>query len=185
MANPATSLNTVSLTLHATVPAARHTQLLHILAGLCGHPPVAILERHLVFRTAAEPPRRIAADEGGGTQDIVDREKARRKAEREAREGAKWRGYVRYVVEEEEEVELSRFGVDGAAGPITAMDVDDSNGVGKVNEAKMTKWTRRFWDSPDPNLRSVTARKSEVMDVSDHVHNAGEAVKTAEEQGFR
>ena len=163
------SLHTLQLTLHATVPSSRHAQLLHILAGIAGHPPVPVLERHLIFRPTATAARSIAADEGGGTQNVVDREKARRRAEREAREKSKSAGIVRYV----EEVKGLDFE--------NSVDGEDESG----STTKETRWSYRFYDVPDPNTRTVTMRKSEKADVGADVVNLEGVVKEAESKGLR
>ena len=162
------TLHTLTLLLYATVPSSRQTQLLHILSGLCSHLPVPIRERHLLFHPVTQAARTIAADEGGGTQNVVDKEKARRRAEREARERGKGKGVVRYVEE---------VGTEEGDGEDMAMDA--------LEEAGKTKWSMRWYDTPDPNVKGVTARKSENTDASGEVTQTSEAVQAAEKIGLR
>ena len=169
-------LTTLSLSLHTAVPSSRHMQLLHILTGVCANPPVPIAERHLVFCTAAEPARAIAADEGGASQNVVDVGKAKRRAEREARQGSMNRGFIRYV----EELDLTQ-------ARMSAGREHEGDGEGKVTGDKLlhSTWNRRFYDTPDPTVRAMVSRKSEILDVSDSVHNVAEAVKAAGDEGYR
>lgn len=58
------------LLLHTTVPSARHHQVLSILAGIAAMQPVAIHEKHLVFKPLQQPagPGRPDPSQGTGSQ---------------------------------------------------------------------------------------------------------------------
>ena len=176
MSAAATSLHTHSVLLNATIPAHRHDQVSHILTGLCGHPPMPLVERHMLFRPATEAKRAIAADEGGGTQNVVDREKLRRRAERVARERGGRKGVVRYVEEVDEEAKKK---------DTTESNMELDGQEEEKKEGTKNKWTWRFYDTPDPNVKTVTARKSESLGVSNAVENADDALKRAADEGYR
>ena len=60
-----------TLTLTASLPSARHTQLLNILSGVCGMPPQPLCERHMLFRPARRMAQVDAKDAVGGSQDVM------------------------------------------------------------------------------------------------------------------
>ncbi|KAL9080949.1 MAG: hypothetical protein Q9159_007469 [Coniocarpon cinnabarinum] len=164
------SSQSLTLSLFGTVIPSRRLELLHILSGVCGHLPVPITERHLVFRPAKSGARTIAADQGGASQTVLDRDKQKRRVGREAQEKAPDRGVLRYV----EEVESQ------ASHQHEELDVTNVSDL----TSQYSRWSLRFYDVPDPIVRTVTARKSNHIDLTQDVKGADDAMKSAETRGL-
>lgn len=171
--------------LHGQAASSRHTQLLHVLAGISAMSPMPIFERHLVFRPTVIPTRQAA--QVGGSQAIQDAAKAARQAQAASTD-------VYYV----KLVEVLGIQIDSANVEPEQQDMDMN---GEHDEASMkvedesskmvnsdskpaeigstSRWQMVFHDVPEPGARPVTARMTTITPLEE-----GNAIDFMEGLGY-
>jgi len=175
--------------LHGQVASSRHTQLVHVLAGISAMPPVPVFERHLVFKPTVMPTKQAA--QVGGSQAIQD---AAKLAARQAQAASTDVYYVKLVevlepqngsvtvVSEQQDLDmLEEQGED-------LMKVEDdssgiangySNGLKAVETRPISGWYMIFHDVPESGARPVTARMTTRTKLED-----GDAIGFMEGLGY-
>lgn len=171
------------LTLHASVPASRHTQILHILTGVAGHAPNTVTERHSLFRPQAVAIKRVAADEGGGRQDADYFAKLKRRAAEAAKEGAGEKGGQGWVMRAVETLNdegsqrqgnetggESMEGVESIEARLADAEREEdaearSHTDGLASEQQTRAWSWRHYAVPDPNTKAITLRATTQTSV--------------------
>jgi mediator of RNA polymerase II transcription subunit 18 len=133
------------LLLFGQIPAARHEQMLNILAGLSAMQPQRVLERHVLFKPTRHP--QPTGAQRGGTQGVqTGAPKQVQQANRNANSDVFMVHLVKTVGEEE-------FGKS-----VEGMDVDHwSEDEGK--------WELRFKDTPQPGKRPTILRGAENTEI--------------------
>jgi len=174
--------------LHGQVASSRHTQLLHVLAGIAAMPPVPVSERHLVFRPTVIPTRQAA--QVGGSQAIQDTAKLAKQAQTASTDVY----YVKLV-----EVLEAQKGTENVESEQQDMDMngthdedrmkveDESNGMlnGNSSSSKLaetsstSRWQMVFHDVPEPGARPVTARMITITQLEE-----GDAIDFMEGIGY-
>jgi len=175
--------------LHGQVASSRHTQLLHVLAGISAMPPVVVFERHLVFKPTVIPTRHAA--QVGGSQAVQD---AAKLAARQAQSASTDVYYVKLIEvleaqkqsvkiqPEQQDLDMQKH------QEKNSMEVEDvSRGMGNGNgngamateETSISRWQMVFHDVPEPGARPVTARMTTITQFDD-----GDAIGFMEGLGY-
>jgi mediator of RNA polymerase II transcription subunit 18, fungi type len=150
------------LLLYGQLPAARHEQLMNVLAGLTAMQPHRVTERHVLFQPTHGPVQ--AQVQKGGTQGLYN------KKPKQAPQGQQSRDlnytHLVKVLDEDEFAKGSN-----------AMDVD-----GHVTEDDEEKrfWQWQFRNLPEGGKRSATFRMAEDIDIT-----AGDPQAYMEGLGYR
>ncbi|MBE7181452.1 MAG: hypothetical protein INR71_09635 [Terriglobus roseus] len=145
------------LLLFGQVPAARHEQVLKILAGATAMQPQAVLERHAVYRPAQAP--RAAVQQVGGSQDIQQQ-----KTQKQRQSQSTELFYLQLVQD------LYRDAAAPANGELDAQWTDRDG-----------SWSMQYHDVPLPGQKSVLQRQISRIDVvegSPHQFMASQGYKS-------
>jgi mediator of RNA polymerase II transcription subunit 18 len=146
------------LLLYGQVPAARHDQVLKILAGVAAMQPRRVLERRIVYRPEREPEEPGSNLRRGGTQAVAVKQNKAQQAT------APTTLYFTYLVQKLADAD---FGVqNGSQGKTLSADVDFEGG-------EEPAWSVRFEDIPDTGDRGVSIRFSNSTDLLEgdpHAH---------------
>lgn len=141
------------LSLFGQVTAARHEQVLKVLAGVAAMAPRSLSERHLIFKPTKAPSRRPV--QVGGSQGI--------QVEKTARQ-IQNSGEVYYL----QLIEI--LGDDDAYSSTTQHAAKEHSDVRSGNQDKIpvkSKWSIRFYDLPEAGKRPVTTRMMSSTNVID------------------
>lgn len=149
------------LLLCGQIPAARHSQLLHILAGLTAMQPHRIVERHAVYKPTR--PRIQFAAQVGGSQALQSTQKQALQ-----KQLSKDMFFVTLVQKIEDVDNL-------ANGDVKEKGIIRNEGEGseEQRDASHRTWSIRLTDVPEPAKRPVTMRFESVTDVLEgdvHTH---------------
>lgn len=142
------------LLLFGQIPAARHEQLLNILAGLSAMQPQRVLERHVLFRPSTIPTATGPAR--GGSQGVAAQKQSQQAASRNANTDVFYVNLVKAVGEEE-------FG--------KSMDVEGGERVGI--------WKLRLQETPVPGKRATIMRFANETPIT-----SGDAQAYVENLGY-
>jgi mediator of RNA polymerase II transcription subunit 18 len=136
------------LLLYGQVPAARHDQVLKILAGVAAMQPRRVLERHIVYRPTREPEEPGAhLSRRGGTQNIIKQVK---------QTGAKDLYYNQLV----QKLSDADLGVAHGTQQPRAKALSAA-----VKPGEEPRWSLEFKDIPDTGDRGVSIRASTSTDL--------------------
>lgn len=138
------------LLLFGQIPAARHGQLLNVMAGLAAMQPERIVERHVVWKPARGPVQ-MDVLRGGGVRQDAQVLKTKKVGQLNQQVGDLY--YVRLV----QDLQDAAFGVEGGG------DVD-MDGAGGGKEEGRSNWRLRFEDIPEPGKMSALLRMVEDID---------------------
>ncbi|KAL8980099.1 MAG: hypothetical protein Q9177_005971 [Variospora cf. flavescens] len=155
------------LLLHASVPTARHAQVLSVLAGVAAMQPQPFHERHLIYKPTRPPTR--AAVQIGGSQAV--QQNSTQKAKAGLQEDLFYLHLVEDLVEDAEKGGMSdgdvvMEDVHGLSGEdeVSGM-IEDEHSSGRIQDPShtdpksSTRWTFQFRDVPEPgNRRPCTTR---------------------------
>ena len=137
----------LELSLFSQIPAARHDQVLKILAGVAAMPPTSTLERYLVHQPMRQPSRTIT--QAGGTQGVQTAQKAGRQGQSQIARDL----YYLQLVED-----LTYLG--------KGHNVDEDCAVEKnARSDERSRWFLRFYDVPEAARRTVVGRTTSVTPV--------------------
>ena len=149
------------LLLCGQIPSARHSQLLHILAGLTAMQPHRVVERHAIYKPTR--PRVQFAAQVGGSQALQSTQKQALQ-----KQLSKDMFYVTLV----QHVEDAGNNVDNNAKEKGIIE-NEGEGSEKRRDASHGAWSIRLTDVPEPAKRPVTMRFVSVTDVLEgdvHAH---------------
>jgi mediator of RNA polymerase II transcription subunit 18 len=134
------------LLLYGQVPAARHEQLLNILAGITAMQPQRVVERHALYKpTRTSAPTLV---QRGGTQGVQNVQK---QAQNQRVTDLHYIHLVKIVEEND-------FGQRAeAASSMNAVHADDSK--------PENPWTIQFQDTPEPGKRPASLRYVSMTEV--------------------
>ncbi|KIW05322.1 hypothetical protein, variant [Verruconis gallopava] len=132
------------LLLFGQIPAARHEQLLNILAGLAAMQPQRVLERHVLFKPTRIP--QAAGPARGGSQGVVSQ-----KQNQQAVRNANTDVFHLELVKALSELEFGKGS--------ESMEVDAT-----VTEQE-GHWELRFKDTPQPGKRPTILRSAETIEI--------------------
>ncbi|KAI4087999.1 MAG: hypothetical protein LQ344_006374 [Seirophora lacunosa] len=155
------------LLLHASVPTARHVQVLSILAGVAAMQPQPFHERHLIYKPTRPPTKAVV--QIGGSQAV--QQNPAQKAKAGTQEDLFYLHLVENLVEDAEERGMSNGGavmdeVDGLSGEGEASgSIEKEHLLNTIHDPldndheSSTRWTFQFRDVPEPgNRRPCTSR---------------------------
>jgi mediator of RNA polymerase II transcription subunit 18 len=135
------------LLLFGQIPAARHEQLLNILAGLSAMQPQRVLERHVLFKPARIP--QVTGAQKGGSQGVAT---GAPKQNQQASRNANTDVFYVHLVKPLAEAEFGKS--------TESMDVDRlKKGEGEGD------WQLRFKDTPQPGKKPTILRGTETTDI--------------------
>jgi hypothetical protein len=137
------------LLLYGQVPAARHDQVLKILAGVAAMQPQRILERRIIYRPEREPEEPGSNLRRGGTQAVVVKQT-------KPQSTAATTLYYTHLVQKLTDADFGT--TKGAEGATLSADVDFEGGEEPV-------WSVLFEDIPDTGDRGVSIRFSNSTDL--------------------
>jgi mediator of RNA polymerase II transcription subunit 18 len=139
------------LLLYGQLPAARHGQLLNVLAGLSAMQPKRIIERHVLFKPTRGPVQLdIVRGAGAGTQAQTQ---AKKKQQQQVQQTGEL--YHTHLVKDLEEEDFGRV-VNGDQ----PMDLDGSD-----EDEEQRAWRLRFEDVPEGGKRTAILRMVENTDL--------------------
>jgi mediator of RNA polymerase II transcription subunit 18 len=142
------------LLLFGQLPAARHGQLLNVLAGLSAMQPKRVIERHVLFKPTREPVElAVVRGAGAGTKDGQAQPKKKQQQQQQPQQTGDL--YHTHLVKDLEEDD---FGT--AANEDQRMDMD-----GFDEEEEERVWRLRFEDVPEPGKRTAILRMVESTDL--------------------
>ena len=151
------------LLLCGQVPPARHSQLLHILAGLSAMQPHRVVERHAIYKPTR--PRVQLAVQVGGSQAVQSTQKQALQ-----KQLSKDMFYVTLVQRLEDNKSLAG---DGAKGKESLLEGNEKKEDREGINANDGSWSIKMTDVPEPAKRPVTLRSVSVTDVLEgdvHAH---------------
>jgi mediator of RNA polymerase II transcription subunit 18 len=140
------------LLLFGQLPAARHGQLLNVLAGLSAMQPKRVIERHVLFKPTREPVE-LAVVRGAGTGTKDGQPQPKKKQQQQPQQTGDL--YHTHLVKD---LDDNDFGP--AADGDRRMDSDGSDG-----EDEKHVWRLRFEDVPEPGKRTAILRMVETTDL--------------------
>ncbi|KAK5158637.1 hypothetical protein LTR04_005172 [Oleoguttula sp. CCFEE 6159] len=143
------------LSIFGQVPAARHEQVLNILAGVAAMQPQRVLELHVVYAPSRSRIDRNAPVKGG-TQDIAQKKKSA-----QAAGDVFYQQLVRDVREQEfGRVSSFAFELESKSGEtVTEPGLSDS-------QPSQKPWTLQFYDVPEPGKRTVVSRVYSITEIT-------------------
>ncbi|KAL2355707.1 mediator complex, subunit Med18 [Cryomyces antarcticus] len=143
------------LSIFGQVPAARHEQVLNILAGVAAMQPQRVLELHVVYAPSRSRIDRNAPVKGG-TQDIAQKKKSA-----QAAGDVFYQQLVRDVREQEfGRVSSFAFELESKLGEtVTEPGLSDS-------QPSQKPWTLQFYDVPEPGKRTVVSRVYSITEIT-------------------
>ena len=155
------------LLLCGQVPSARHSQLLHILAGLSAMQPHRVVERHAIYKPTR--PRVQLTAQVGGSQAVQSTQKQALQ-----KQLSKDMFYVTLVQRLEDHGSLVGDDNDAAKGKENLMEENEGTEERKEGiNANDGSWSIKMTDVPEPAKRPVTLRSVSVTDVLEgdvHAH---------------
>jgi hypothetical protein len=137
------------LLLYGQVPAARHDQVLKILAGVAAMQPQRILERRIIYRPEREPEEPGSNLRRGGTQAVAVKQT-------KPQSTAATTLYYTHLVQKLTDADFGT--TKGTEGATLSADVDFEGGEEPV-------WSVLFEDIPDTGDRGVSIRFSNSTDL--------------------
>jgi hypothetical protein len=132
------------LLLYGQVPAARHDQVLKILAGLAAMQPLRVLERCIIYKPQREPEEPGLNVRRGGTQNIALKQGSKPAS---AAAALYYTKLIQKLSEED-------FGAEHGQ-PLSA----------NVKDGEDAKWLTRWEDQPDTGDRGVSIRFTNTTDL--------------------
>ena len=137
------------LLLYGQVSAARHGQVMKILAGVAAMQPRRTLQRRVIYRPEREPEEPSSHVRRGGTQTVTA-------AKQKQQATTPSQLYYTYLVQKLSEDDFGK--TDGEANNTLSADVNFEDG-------EEPKWSALFEDVPDTGDRGVFARFTNSTDI--------------------
>jgi mediator of RNA polymerase II transcription subunit 18 len=136
------------LLLYGQVSAARHDQVLKILAGLAAMQPRRILQRRIIYKPEREPEEPGSHLRRGGTQNVAVKQKLQNTTPTQL--------YYTHLVQKLSDEDFGKG--DSKASDTLCADVDFEGG-------EEPRWSTSFEDIPDTGDRGVSIRFTNSTDL--------------------